>query len=134
MNWIVIPLGLCLDTVVEAAGRLGLEVIPTGPQPAEVILPIEKELALTKKHSDSIKGGSGRLLLVRHPEGQIHAVWDADNNKGGVPGHIGVDGGRLAQTTASIMVDKLSKAEPLIPTQYAVTRDGTIIRSFKDKE
>lgn len=134
MNWIVKPLGRCLDTAIKAAGQLGLEVIPTGPQPAEVILPIEKELALTKKYSELIRGGSGRLLFVRHPEGLIHAVWDADNNKGSIPGHIGTEGGRLAQAVAALSVDELAKVEPLIPLQNAVARDGTIIRSFKDKE
>ncbi len=123
-----------MDTVIRAAGQLGLEEVPVGDQPADVILPIVKELSLTEKYSKAIEGGSGRLLLVTAQEGWIVGVWDSTNNKGGIPGHIGHDGGRLAQAVASLDADALFDKEQWTKIKSEVARDGTIISSYKDKQ
>lgn len=123
-----------MDTVIRAAGQLGLEVIPTGDQPAEVILPIVKELSLTEKYRKAIEGGSGRLLLVVAQEGWVAAVWDSDDNKGGIPGHIGHNGGKLAQAVASIDADSLFDAEQWTKIKHEVTRDGTINSLYKENQ
>lgn len=97
-----VRLGGGLEPCLRAAETLGLveddRQVVTPPQLSRAS--ILARLRLKDEHAARLPGESGTLFLFRDSSGGVLSAGWLDDDAGGIPGHVGPDGDRLAQACA----------------------------------